>query len=89
MFWSWKEEHEADIYSSKKVDPYSLVSAIIKIYLYSCLEDEEVPLYNTITNFDLDLSQTSKIIRRYDYKQILFLFIKLSIEKYIKNNKCV
>ena len=79
VFWSWINEHEADVYASRKANPSSLISALIKHCVHECLESEEVLLRNL--NVTLDTSQISSSVKEYGFGSVFKLLLKTSVQK--------
>ena len=84
MFWCWLNEHEADVYSSEKVGVDPLISALIKVSIYRCLERGEIQWYTARTHIKLILQQYSGLIRDYKQKDIFILLLKKSFYESFK-----
>lgn len=79
MLWYWLNEHEADVYSSKKIGVKPLISALVKIYTYKRLE-EGFQRYSIELCFKLDIHHLN-LITDYSLRDVVtLLFSKTFLE---------
>jgi len=84
MLWNWLNEHEADIYSLEKTGPKPLISALIKLYIYSWLEEEGISYDKVRASLDITAETLTPHSSRHKLKHITWLLFKRSSQNALK-----
>ena len=77
--WNWINEHESDVYSAEKVGAKTLITAIVKLYVYGWLEKNSISSYIAEVSLDLDLKAITRDLHRAKLPRIFMLLLKRSL----------
>jgi Zn-dependent protease with chaperone function len=79
MLWMWFGEHEADLYSARKVGSQYLMSALIKLYIYGFLDESGFLWEKAGLNVGLNVLKASSIVQEPGMREIFVMLVKGSL----------